>query len=65
MSADLLENTGPAVIDRRYNAIFSHLPGTVFARGWLSKGVGCKTDCNGLVRGIYSIHAAPNISRDS
>jgi hypothetical protein len=25
MSADILENTRPAVIDRRYNAIFSHL----------------------------------------
>jgi hypothetical protein len=25
MSADVLENTRPAVIDRRYNAIFSHV----------------------------------------
>jgi len=37
MSADVLENTRPAVIDRRYNAIFSHLLGT-FLRKEARKG---------------------------
>jgi hypothetical protein len=32
MRADVFEITGLAVIDRRYSAIFSHVPHTVFLR---------------------------------
>jgi hypothetical protein len=44
--------------------VFVEIPGLPTAH-WLPYGVGCKADCNGLVRGIYLIHAALDVSRDS